>query len=395
MLHAGIFPVPVLIDFSLQRMAISGRADVRGDQERQESIILFSSLEDRIPADHPLRDIRRVVDRALRDLGPLFDGLYDERGRESIPPEYLLRAQLIQHLYAIPSERRLCEQLEYNLLLRWFVGLPLSEPVWHPTSFTKNRSRVLTTEVAEAFFAAVRAQAEAGKLLSREHFSCDGTLVEAAASLKSFRPRAEENDDDDSGPGAPPTGRNPDVDFRGTRRSNDTHRSTPDPDARLAKIKGKEAKLSYRGHLLTENRNGLIVDCTLTPATGKAETEAALLMLARERERQKGNLTVGADRGYNTRGFVSGARSLRVTPHVARKRAFNAIDARTTSWPGYELSQTRRKVIEEAFGWMKTTGPLRKLLHRGLAQAQAIFTFACCAYNLVRLRRLLAEPALP
>ena len=339
---------------------------MRGDEERQESIILFSSLEDRIPCDHPLREIRRVVDRALKELSPLFNELYHERGRESIPPEYLLRAQLIQHLYAIPSERRLCEQLEYNLLLRWFVGLPLSEPVWHPTSFTKNRNRVLTAAVAEAFFAAVRNQAQAKKLLSREHFSCDGTLIEAAASLKSFRPRDETNHED-RGPGAPPAGRNPDVDFRGERRSNDTHCSTTDPDARLARIKGKEAKLSYRGHLLTENRNGLIVDCTLT---------------------------VGADRGYNTRGFVASARALSVTPHVARKRRHNAIDARTTSWPGYELSQRRRKVIEEAFGWMKTTGPLRKLLHRGLAQAQAIFTFACVAYNLVRLRRLLAEPAL-
>jgi transposase len=365
---------------------------MRGDEERQESIVLFASLEDRIPCDHPLREIRRIVDRALKDLSPLFDGLYHERGRESIPPEYLLRAQLIQHLYAIPSERRLCEQLEYNLLLRWFVGLPLSEPVWHPTSFTKNRDRVLTSAVAEAFFAAVRAQASAGKLLSREHFSCDGTLIEAAASLKSFRPRGEE-DHEDSSPGAPPGSRNPDVDFRGQRRSNDTHRSTTDPDARLAKIKGKEAKLSYRGHLLTENRHGLIVDCTLTPATGKAEPEAALLLLARERERQRGKLTVGADRGYNTRGFVAGARHLDVTPHVARKRRYSAIDARTTSWPGYDLSQRRRKVIEEAFGWMKTTGPLGKLLHRGLAKVTAIFTFACAAYNLVRLRRLLAEPA--
>ena len=222
---------------------------MRGDEERQESIILFSSLEDRIPCDHPLREIRRVVDRALKDLSPLFDGLYHERGRESIPPEYLLRAQLIQHLYAIGSERRLCEELEYNLLLRWFVGLPLSEPVWHPTSFTKNRNRVLTSEVAEAFFAAVRTQASAKKLLSREHFSCDGTLIEAAASLKSFRPTGEA-DHEDSSPGAPPAGRNPDVDFRGEHRTNDTHRSTTDPDARLAKIKGKEAKLSYRGHLL-------------------------------------------------------------------------------------------------------------------------------------------------
>ncbi|HLE03127.1 MAG TPA: IS5 family transposase [Anaerolineales bacterium] len=366
---------------------------MRGDEERQESIILFASLEDRIPCDHPLREIRRVVDRALKELSPLFDELYHERGRESIPPEYLLRAQLIQHLYAIPSERRLCEQLEYNLLLRWFVGLPLSEPVWHPTSFTKNRDRVLTAVVAEAFFAAVRDQASARKLLSREHFSCDGTLIEAAASLKSFRPRDETNHND-SGPGAPPAGRNLDVDFRGERRSNDTHRSTTDPDARLARIKGKEAKLSYRGHLLTENRNGLIVDCTLTPATGKAEPEAALLMLARERGKQKGKLTVGADRGYNTRGFVAGTRHLGVTPHVARKCRFNAIDARTTGWPGYELSQRRRKVIEEAFGWMKTTGPLRKLLHRGLPRVTAVFTFACAAYNLVRLRRLLAEPAL-
>jgi transposase len=366
---------------------------MRGDEERQEGFILYTSLEDRVPSDHPLREIRRIVDRALKELSPLLETRYDERGRHSIPPEYLLRAQLIQHLYAIPSERRLCEQLEYNLLLRWFVGLPLSETVWHPTSFTKNRDRVLTSEVAEAFFCAVRGQAQAKKLLSREHFSVDGTLIEAAASLKSFRPR-EEKGGEGPGAGVPPAGRNPDVDFRGERRSNATHCSKTDPDARLAKIKGKEAKLSYRGHVLSENRHGLLVDCALTPATGMAEPEAALALLARRREEHTGKLTVGADRGYNTRSFVMGARELRVTPHVARKRRFNAIDARTTSWPGYELSLRRRKVIEEAFGWMKTTGPLRKLLHRGLAKVTAIFTFACAAYNLVRLRTLLAEPAL-
>jgi len=365
---------------------------MRGDEERQEGFIVLTSLEDRIPADHPLRAVRRMVDEALREMRPVLDSLYAQRGRVSIPPEYLLRAQLVQILFAIPSERRLCEHLEYNLLFRWFVGLPLSEPVWHPTTFTKNRDRLLTSEVAEEFFDHIRAQADARKLLSREHFSCDGTLLEAAASLKSFRPRNEADSGD--GPGAK-AGRNPDVSFHGEKRTNATHFSRTDPDARLCRIKGKEAKLAYRGHLLIENRHGLIVSSALTTATGRAEEEAALGLLAKERERRRNGrrLTVGADRGYNTRNFVAAARALNITPHVAEKKRYSAIDQRTTTWEGYAVSLRRRKIVEEAFGWMKTVGGLRKLRHRGEARVRAVFTLTCACFNLVRLRTLETELA--
>lgn len=308
-----------------------------------------------------------------------------KRGRVSIPPEYLLRAQLVQVLFTIPSERRLCEHLEYHLLFRWFVGLPLSEAVWHPTTFTKNRDGLLNSEVAEVFFAHIRAQVEARKLLSREHFSCDGTLLEAAASLKSFRPKGED-EGDNAGPGQ--GGRNPDVSFHGEKRPNATHASTTDPDAHLCRIKGKEAKLAYRGHLLVENRNGLIVSSALTIATGKAEEEAALDLLGKESERRRGRLTVGADRGYNTRSFVHATRALNITPHVAEKKRGSAIDQRTTTWEGYAGSLRRRKIVEEAFAWIKTVGGLRKLRHRGEAKVRAVFTFTCACFNLVRLRTL-------
>jgi len=271
------------------------------------------------------------------------------------------------------------------------VGLPLDEPVWHATTFTKNRDRLLTSAVAEAFFSAIRDQAEAHKLLSREHFSLDGTLIEAAAALKSLRPLEESEDE------PPPAGggRNPDVDWRGERRGNATHRSTTDPEARLArKGNGREAKLCYAGHSLTENRSGLIVECELTQASGTAEREAGLRLLERQRARRRGRLSVGADRGYDTAAFVAGVRELGVTPHVARKQRGSALDGRTTRHAGYAVSQRRRKLVEEPFGWMKTVGGLGKLRHRGKAKASAIYTFACAAYNLVRLRTLLAEPAL-
>ena len=364
---------------------------MRGDEECQEGFIVLTSLEDRIPADHPLRPIRRMVDRALAQMSPLLDALYAERGRVSIPPEYLLRAQLIQILYAIPSERRLCEELEYNLLVRWFVGLPLSQAVWHPTSFSKNRDRLLSCEVAETFFEYVRGEAECRRLLSREHFSCDGTLLEAAASLKSFRPKEEQAEE---GKRRPPRsgGRNPEVDFHGETRSNTTHASTTDPEALLAKKgAGKEAKLAYAGHILVENHNGLIVSCALTQATGRAEEDAALALLTKERGRRRGPLTVGADRGYHTKHFVEASRALGVTPHVAQKKRYNAIDGRTTSWEGYGISQRRRKIVEESFGWMKTVGGLRKLRHRGERKVRAIFTFTASVFNLVRLRNLGAE----
>jgi transposase len=364
---------------------------MRGGEERQAGFIVMTTLEDVVPDDHPLRAIRVMVDRALEEMSPELDALYASHGRPSVAPEYLLRAQLLQILYAIPSERRLCEQLRYNLLLRWFVGLPMDEPVWHPTSFTKNRERLLTAEVAEAFFRAIRSQAEAGKLLSREHFSVDGTLIEAAASLKSLRPLGDDDDEVPPRPG----GRNPEVDWRGERRANATHRSSTDPEARLArKGNGKETKLCYAGHSLTENRHGLIVDCELTEASGTCEREAGLRLLARQRRRSgRRRLTVGADRGYDVKDFVAGLRALGATPHIARKKRASAIDGRTTRHAGYAVSQRRRKTVEEPFGWMKTVGGLHKLRHRGKSKASALFTFSCAAYNLVRLRRLLAEPA--
>ena len=364
---------------------------MRGGEERQAGFIVMTTLEDVVPGDHPLRAIRAMVDAALEEMSSELEALYAEGGRPSVAPEYLLRAQLVQILYAIPSERRLVEQLRYNLLLRWFVGLPMDEPVWHPTTFTKNRDRLLTAEVAEAFFSAIRSQAEAHKLLSREHFSLDGTLIEAAAALKSLRPLEESADEPPSGGG----GRNPEVDWRGERRSNATHRSTTDPEARLArKGNSQAAKLCYAGHSLTENRNGLIVDCELTEANGTAEREAGLRLLARQRRRSgRRRMSVGADRGYDMRGFVSDVRALKITPHVAAKDRFSAIDRRTTRHAGYATSQRRRKLVEEPFGWMKTVGGLAKLRHRGKGKAAAIFAFSCAAYNLVRLRKLLAEPA--
>jgi transposase len=364
---------------------------MRGDEERQAGFIVMTTLEDVVPDDHPLRAIRALVDAALTEMKPTLEALYASGGRPSIAPEYLLRAQLVQILYAIPSERRLVEQLRYNLLLRWFVGLPMDEPVWHATSFTKNRDRLLNGAVAEAFFAAIRAQADSRKLLSREHFSVDGTLIEAAASLKSLRPFEEGKDRKPPPPGG---GRNPEVDWRGERRGNASHRSTTDPEARLArKGRGKEAHLCYAGHSLTENRNGLIVECELTEASGTAEREAGLRLVARQRGRRRRRLTVGADRGYDAKEFVAGVRALGATPHVARKTRGSALDGRTTRHVGYAVSQRRRKLVEEPYGWMKTVGGLGKLRHRGKAKVAALFAFACAAYNLVRLRTLVAEPS--
>jgi transposase len=366
---------------------------MRGDEQLQSGFVCLTSLEDVVPADHPLRAIRAMVDHALGQMSPTLQALYASRGRPSIAPEYLLRAQLVQILYAIGSERRLVEELRYNLLLRWFVGLPLDEPVFHATSFTKNRTRLLTSEVAEAFFAAIREQADSRKLLSREHFSLDGTLLEAAASLKSLRP-LQDSKDPDQGPPTPSGGRNPDVDFHGQRRGNATHRSATDPEARLArKGAGREAKLCYAGHSLIENRHGLIVACELTQASGTAEREAGLRLVARQRRRRRGRLSVGADKGYDTADFVASLRALGATAHVAAKSRSSAIDGRTTRHRSYATSQRRRKLVEEPFGWMKDVGGLRKLRHRGQAKVAALFTFTCAAYNLVRLRKLLAEPA--
>lgn len=356
---------------------------MRGSDEQPGHLFSYVSAETRVPADHPLRQVRTVVDEVLRRLSPEFDGLYVRWGRPSIAPEKLLRALLLQQLYTIRSERQLVEQLQYNLLFQWFVGLSLDDAVWDATTFTKNRDRLLTGDVATAFLREVLAIAADAGLLSTEHFTVDGTLLEAAASHKSFRRRDDRRDGD---------GGNAGVDFHGERRRNDTHASTTDPDARLAKkAAGREAKLSYAAHLLMENRHGLIVDTAVTTADGYAEVEAALTMLGELPQGRR--LTVGADKLYDHPRFVRGCRAMRITPHVAQKQRYTAIDRRTTRTAAYAVSQQRRKRIEEAFGWMKTIGLLRKLRHRGGPLVDWMFTFTAAAYNLVRLRTLLGAPA--
>lgn len=357
---------------------------MRGSDEQPGYLFSYVSAEARVPEDHPLRPVRAIVDAALRQLSPRFDTLYVKFGRPSIAPEKLLRALLLQVLYTIRSERQLVEQLQYNLLFQWFVGLSLDDAIWDATTFTKNRDRLLTGEIAEAFFQEVLAQVRAQGLLSAEHFTVDGTLVESWASQKSFRPRADDEP-------RPPAGGNPDVNFRGAPRRNATHQSTTDPDARLArKGPGREAKLSYAGHVLMENRHGFVVDTRLTPADGYAEIDAALIML--EALPARDGVTVAADKAYDAARFVEECRQMGITPHVAQK-PHSAIDARTTRHPGYTISQRRRKRVEEIFGWMKTTGLLRKLRHCGGPLVAWIFTFTAAAYNLVRLRTLLAASA--
>jgi len=353
---------------------------MRGDDEQTGHMFSYLSPEQRVPADHPLRAIRSLTDEALRSMSRHFAGLYSKTGRPSIPPEQLLRALLLQVLYSVRSERLLMEELHYNLLFRWFVGLNMDDPVWHPTTFTKNRDRLLAGEVAAAFFDAVAAQARTAGLLSDEHFTVDGTQLEAWASLKSFQRR-------DAPPGAPPDDPgNPSVDFHGERRRNDTHVSTTDPEARLhRKGPGREAKLAYLGHVLLDNRHGLVANVGVTSATGTAEREAALWLL--EAGAPAGS-TVGADKGYDVASFVRDVRSLGLTPHVAQKVRYSAIDGRTTRHAGYGVSQRKRKLVEQVFGWMKTVGGLRKVRHRGEDLVDWIVTFAAAAYNLIRIRNL-------
>ena len=367
---------------------------MRGGDVRTEGLFSYVSCEARVPADHPLRPIRAIVDEALGVLSPELERLYSPIGRPSIPPEKLLRALLLQAFYSVRSERQLMEQLDYNLLFRWFVGLSMDAPIWDVTVFTKNRERLLSGDVAARFLAAVLTQPRVKALLSEDHFSVDGTLIEAWASLKSFTPR-EGGGDDDGGAGEsgdrPARGRNAEQDFHGERRRNQTHRSATDPDARLfRKGRGKEAKLCHMGHLLMENRHGLIVDATLTHATGTAEREAALAMLGRLAGRHR--ITLGADKAYDVADFVAKLRDLRVTPHVAQNttRRRSAIDRRTVRHPGYAVSQRIRKRIEEAFGWMKTCGGVRKARHRGSERVGWTFTLTAAACNLVRLPKLLA-----
>lgn len=361
---------------------------MRGEDVRPGVVSGYVNVEERVPSDHPLRHIRKLTDEILERLSPRFETMYSTIGRPSIPPEKLLRALLLQVLYTVRSERQLMEHLEFHLLFRWFVGLNLNESVWVATVFSKNRDRLLKADVAEAFFDEVLRTAQAQDLLSEEHFTVDGTLLEAWASHKSFKKK-------DAPPGSPPDDPgNPTIDFHQEKRSNETHQSTSDPEALLAKKgKGKEAKLSYAGHVLMENRNGLVVNVRLTQATGTAEREAALAMVE-DIPGQK-QVTLGADKNYDTQEMVQQLRERQVTPHVAQNDhgRRSAIDARTTRHSGYQISQRTRKKVEESFGWMKTVGLLRKLRHRGLQLVGWIFTFTGAAYNLVRMSNLI--PATP
>jgi transposase len=353
---------------------------MRGDDEQDAGMFSYISPEERVPQDHPLRSIRRLVDRVLKELSPDFARLYAKVGRPSVPPEKLLRALLLQVFYTIRSERLLMEQLDYNLLFRWFVGLNMDDRVWDPTTFSKNRERLLRGEIAQRFFA--QALAAARPLLSDEHFTVDSTLIEAWASLKSFKPKDRQDEPPDD-PG------NPTVNFRGEARSNTTHASTTDPQARLyRKGPGREAKLCYMGHVLMENRHGLVVDAQVTQATGTAERETALQMVARRPRPHR--VTVGADKGYDTHDFVGALREVMATPHVAQhtRGRGSAIDARTTRYPGYAISQWKRKRVEEVFGWLKTIGLLRQARHRGEARVNWMFVFATAVYNLLRIRNL-------
>jgi transposase len=360
---------------------------MRGQDNQQSDMFSYLSPEQRVRPDHPLRAIRAMADLALWSMSSRFDEMYSQTGRPSIPPEKLLRAQLLQMLYSIRSERLLMEEIDYSVLFRWFVGMNMDEPVWDVTVFTKNRDRLLEGDVAREFLGEVVWQAQEKKLTSDEHFTVDGTLVEAWASLKSFQQKDGKNPPPDD-PG------NPTVDFHGEKRSNQTHESTTDPDALLArKGNGKEAKLSYNGNLLVENRNGLIITTELFQANGTAERDAALVML----EQLPGNkrVTVGADKAYDTKDFVAECRNIKVTPHVAqnvKRSGGSAIDERTTRHGGYAISQKKRKRIEESFGWLKTIALMRKVRHRGIHKVGWVFTFAAAAYNLVRMRNLLASP---
>jgi transposase len=372
---------------------------MRGGDVRTEGLFSYLSCEARVPQDHPLRPIRAIVNEALQTLSPEFNRLYARIGRPSIPPEKLLRALLLQAFYSVRSERQLMEQLDYNLLFRWFTGLAMDAPIWDVTVFTKNRERLLDGDVAAKFMAAVLGQPRVKALLSEDHFSVKpvlgpaqpdpwGTLIEAWASMKSFKPKDEA--DDEPPEGGAGGGRNAERDFHGEKRTNRTHASTTDPEARLLrKGRGKEAKLCHLGHLLMENRHGLIVDALVTPATGTAERAAALTMLGRRTGRHRA--TLGADKAYDAAGFVAAVRGLNVTPHVAQNTSRrSAIDGRTTRHPAYARSQRIRKRIEEGIGWIKTVGGLRKTRHRGTARVGWLFTLTAAACNLVRLPKLLA-----
>ena len=356
---------------------------MRGPDVQQDGMFSYLSPEQRVPVNHPLRRVRQIVDQILKEMSDSFQTMYSRVGRPSIPPEKLLRTLLLQIFYSVRSERLLMEQLEYNMLFRWFVGLSMDDPVWDHSSFSKNRERLIDAEISQGFFQKVREYATNEGLLSDEHFTVDGTLIEAWASQKSFQPKDQDSTPPKGGEG----GRNPEVDFHGKERANDTHESKTDPDARLyKKAKGTEAKLCYLGHVAMENRNGLVVDTMVTLASGTAERDAAIEMISRIPGSQR--ITVGADKAYDVASFVEEMRNLRVTAHVARKEKGSAIDGRTTRHSGYQISQKTRKRVEEIFGWMKTVGILRKTRHRGKTRVSWIYEFTMAAYNLVRIRNL-------
>jgi transposase len=354
---------------------------MRGMEDRNDTLFLYVSPESFVPTDHPLRPIRKMADKALASLSGEFERMYSHTGRPSVPPEVLLKSLLLQILFSIRSNRLLVEQLGYNILYRWFLGLSLEEAIWDHSTFSQNQERLIGTDIAGQFLQRIIEQAKGARLLSKDHFSVDGTLIDAWASIKSFQPR-------DGGP-RNHSGRNDEVDFHGKSLKNDTHASTTDPESRLyRKGKGKESKLCYMGHTLMENRNGLVLDARVTPATGTAEREAAADMILHIPGKRR--VTVGADKGYDTEGFVATLRSMSATPHVAQNdtNRRSAIDSRTTRHPGYEVSGKVRKRIEEIFGWIKTVGTLRKTRYRGTEKLSWYFTLAVAAYDLVRMRNL-------
>lgn len=368
---------------------------MRGSDQQSGELFSYVDIEARVPVRHPLRAIRTIVNEGLASLDAEFDKLYADIGRDSIPPERLLRAALLQAFFSIRSERLLMEQLDYNLLYRWFVGLGVDDAVWDHSVFSKNRDRLLEADVAAKFLGAVLAHPKVKPLLSDEHFSVDGTLIEAWASMKSFRAK-DGSDEPPAGPagGGQKRGRNGERDFHNEKRSNDTHASTTDPEAKLyRKGKGKEAKLCFMGHALMENRHGLVVQAETSQADGYAERKATLQMIDRQAAGTSNQLTLGADKAYDAREFVADLRQKCVTPHVAQKARSSAIDGRTTRHAGYAVSQQKRKLVEEAFGWAKTIAGCAKVKVRGLARVGFHFTLAMTAYNLIRLPKLLGQAA--
>lgn len=367
---------------------------MRGKSEPQPMMITYVNLEKRVPAEHPLRKIKGMADQELQRLSPLFNEMYSHTGRPSIPPERMLKALLLIALFSVRSERQFCEQLDYNLLYRWFLDMELIDESFDATVFSKNRERLLEHEVGQRFFDAIVRRARQAGLMSDEHFTVDGTLIEAWASLKSFRPKGEDPEDrhTDGDPS------NPTVNFHGEKRSNQTHESKTDPESRLMrKGLGKEAKLSFGAHALMENRNGLLVDLSVTCATGTSELEAAEAMLRRQAGKGIKPRTLGGDKGYDRRGFVSFLRSRKITPHIAQtlgRRGGSAIDGRTTHHSGYAVSQCIRKKVEEIFGWMKAIGGFRKTRYNGVRRTHLAGWFVGAAYNLLRLAKLMPNPVI-